>query len=218
MTPFPNPPQIVTIWGLGQYSIFIIMFMKIWFIAKFFSIWWLYIFLGITFCFPWSYYISPFAWLFKYHHFIPSFPPEVKPVSTLYSLLSALSWHWWISRPVALPGFWLCIWVFPWSSSCVFIPQVVLVAKNPPPNAGDAGSISGSGRSPWEGHGNPLQYSCLENPMDRVRHDWASEHSPTVDPMQSFLGQGTGRWTVWNHLYLLLHGIEQRSGDHMWEL
>ena len=34
-------------------------------------------------------------------------------------------------------------------------------------NAGDSGSIPGSGRSPGEGNGNPLQYSCLENPMDR---------------------------------------------------
>ena len=48
--------------------------------------------------------------------------------------------------------------------------QVVLAVKNPPANAGDArdaGLIPGSGRSPGEGHGNPLQYSCLENPMDR---------------------------------------------------
>ena len=37
-------------------------------------------------------------------------------------------------------------------------------------NAGDPGSIPGSGRSPGEGKGNPLQYSCLENPMDR--EDW----------------------------------------------
>ena len=34
-------------------------------------------------------------------------------------------------------------------------------------SAGDPGSIPGSGRSPGEGNGNPLQYSCLENPMDR---------------------------------------------------
>ena len=34
-------------------------------------------------------------------------------------------------------------------------------------NAGDAGSIAGSGRSPGGGHGNPLQYSCLENPVDK---------------------------------------------------
>ena len=41
------------------------------------------------------------------------------------------------------------------------------VVKNPPANAGDAGLIPGSGRSPGEGNGNPLQYSCLGNPMDR---------------------------------------------------
>ena len=41
------------------------------------------------------------------------------------------------------------------------------VVKNLPANAGDVGSIPGSGRSPGEGNGNPLQYSCLENPMDR---------------------------------------------------
>ena len=34
-------------------------------------------------------------------------------------------------------------------------------------DTGDSGSVSGSGRSPEAGHGNPLEYSCLENPMDR---------------------------------------------------
>ena len=42
--------------------------------------------------------------------------------------------------------------------------QAVLVVKNPPANAGDLGLIPGLGRSPGEGHGNPLQYSCLEIP------------------------------------------------------
>ena len=45
-----------------------------------------------------------------------------------------------------------------------------LVVKNPSANAvdvRDAGSIPGSGRSPGGGHGNPLQYPCLKNPMDR---------------------------------------------------
>ena len=41
------------------------------------------------------------------------------------------------------------------------------VVKNLPANAGDARWISGSGRSPGVGNGNPLQYSCLGNPMDR---------------------------------------------------
>ena len=48
--------------------------------------------------------------------------------------------------------------------------QVVLVVKNLPANVeviGDTGSMPGLGRSPGGGHGNPLQYSCLENPMDR---------------------------------------------------
>ena len=48
--------------------------------------------------------------------------------------------------------------------------QVALVVKNPPAYAGDvrdAGLIPGLKRSPGRGHGNPSQYSCLENPMDR---------------------------------------------------
>ena len=48
--------------------------------------------------------------------------------------------------------------------------QVAAMVKNPPANAGDMrdmGLIPGKGRSPGEGHGNPLQYCCLENPMDR---------------------------------------------------
>ena len=47
---------------------------------------------------------------------------------------------------------------------------MVLVVKNPPASAADfrdLGLIPGSGRSPGEGDGNPLQYSCLENPVDR---------------------------------------------------
>ena len=66
--------------------------------------------------------------------------------------------------------------------------QMSLVVKNLPANTGDVrdmGSIPGLGRSPGGGYGNPLQYSCLENPMDwgawqatvhgsqRVRHDWS---------------------------------------------
>ena len=48
--------------------------------------------------------------------------------------------------------------------------QVLLVVKNLPANARDikdAGLIPGQGRSPEGGHSNPLQYCCLENPMDR---------------------------------------------------
>ena len=53
-------------------------------------------------------------------------------------------------------------------------------------NAGDAGSIPGPGRSPGEGHGNPLQYCCLENPMDRG--DWRV----TVHGVAKVLGMTEG--------------------------
>ena len=56
--------------------------------------------------------------------------------------------------------------------------QVALVVKSPPANAGDVregGLIPGSGRAPGRGHGSVLQYSCLENPMDR-RARWATVH------------------------------------------
>ena len=62
-------------------------------------------------------------------------------------------------------------------------------------NEGDLGSIPASGRFPGEGNGNPLQYSCLENPMDggawcrllsmgsqRVGHDWATSHEDFLFP------------------------------------
>ena len=60
----------------------------------------------------------------------------------------------------------------PWAS------LVALVVKNPPANAGDIrylGSIPGLGRHPGGGNSNPLQYSCLENPMDRGAW-WATVH------------------------------------------
>ena len=56
--------------------------------------------------------------------------------------------------------------------------QVALVIKNLPANAGDIrdmGSVPGSGRSLGEGHGNPPQDSCLENPVDRGAW-WATVH------------------------------------------
>ena len=45
--------------------------------------------------------------------------------------------------------------------------SLVAQLKNPPANAGNIGSIPGSGKTPGEGNGNTLQYSCLRNPMDR---------------------------------------------------
>ena len=54
------------------------------------------------------------------------------------------------------------------------------VVKNPPANAGDLGSIPGLGRSPGEGHGYPLQYACLKNPMDRGAW-WATAREVTKE-------------------------------------
>ena len=49
------------------------------------------------------------------------------------------------------------------------------MVKNPPASAGDAGLIPESGKSPGDGNGNPLQYSCLENPVDRGTW-WTTVH------------------------------------------
>ena len=71
---------------------------------------------------------------------------------------------------------WKCVSM---SSVSIYIVQVALVVKNPPANTGDIrdkGLIPGSGRYPGGGHGNPLQYSSLENPMDRGA--WWATYSP----------------------------------------
>ena len=52
------------------------------------------------------------------------------------------------------------------------------MVKNLPANAGDAGSVPGSERPPGEGNGNPVQYACLENPMDREVW-WVKVHGVT---------------------------------------
>ena len=66
------------------------------------------------------------------------------------------------------------------------------VGKESTCNAGDQGSIPGSGRSPGEGNGNPIQYSCMENPVDtgacratvhgvtRIRHDLVTKPPPEL--------------------------------------
>ena len=57
-------------------------------------------------------------------------------------------------------------------------------------SAGNVGLILGLGRSPGGGHGNPLQYSCLENPMDR-RAQWATGHgvaeSDTTESLRTYI-------------------------------
>ena len=71
-------------------------------------------------------------------------------------------------------------------------------AKEPACNAGDPGSTPGLGRSPGEGNGNPLHYSCLENPMDRgawgatvqrVSKSWTTEATSTLNRMRNTLAR-----------------------------
>ena len=73
--------------------------------------------------------------------------------------------------------------------------SVVLVEKNPPANAGDVrnmGLIPGSGRSPGEENGNPLQYSCLENVSLKDNNVWAEATDVTLVILGGFLALTLG--------------------------
>ena len=100
----------------------------------------------------------------------------VSPVALTLQVDPLLLSHWEIPRTIKAQAN-LTPTFLPWSS------LVAQRLKASACNAGDLGSIPGSGISPGEGNGNPFQYSCLENPMDggawwatvhrsqRVRHD-----------------------------------------------
>ena len=103
--------------------------------------------------------------------------------------------------------------------------QVVLVVKNLPANAGDArdmGSIPGSGRSPREGNGNPLQYSSLGIPMNRGDW-WATVHGVTKSwtqlSMQHFRMGNYWNQTFcysWNWIFLGFLEISKLCGGWCW--
>ena len=84
--------------------------------------------------------------------------------------------------------------IFPYCFPCVS------VDKESACNAGDPDSIPGLGRSPGEGNGNPLQYSCLENPMDRGARR-ATVHGVTRVG-QDLVTKPTPPQTLWRHLLL----------------
>ena len=69
------------------------------------------------------------------------------------------------------------------NSFSIFLIVVDQTVKKSACNAGDLGSIPGLGRSPGEGNGNPLQYSSLENPMDRGAW-WATVHGVAESDMK----------------------------------
>ena len=87
--------------------------------------------------------------------------------------------------------------------------MVVLVVKNPSASAGDirdTGSIPGLERSPGGGHGDPLQYSCLENPMDREA--WQATVYRVTKSRTRVKGLSTH---IWNHLLSLLRHSQHGS-------
>ena len=87
--------------------------------------------------------------------------------------------------------------------------------KNRPANAGDAGSIAGLGRSPGEGNGNPLQYSCLGNPLNRGAMEgynpWDCRVAKQQLPQSQLLSESLSPWAsskglMWETIgFLLLH-------------
>ena len=77
----------------------------------------------------------------------------------------------------------------------------VSVVENLPANAGDVGSVSVSERSPWEGTGNPLQCSCLGNPMDR--ETWQAT-VPGIIKSRAWLSMHArthAHWTSWHFFF-----------------
>ena len=77
-----------------------------------------------------------------------------------------------------------CCFFFPPACWLPWLPQLALVVKSPPASAGDlrdAGLIPGSGQSTGGGHGNPLQYSYLEDPTHRGAW-WATVHAVAKSP------------------------------------
>ena len=95
--------------------------------------------------------------------------------------------------------------------------QMALVVKNLPANAGDTrvmGSVLRSGRSPGGGHGNPLQYSCLENSMDRGAW-WATAHgvAKSQTRLKRLSMQCHGRTHSWGFLL-----IPSRCHDYVYWL
>ena len=89
------------------------------------------------------------------------------------------------------------------------------VVKNPPTNAGNMGLIPGSERSPGEGNGNPLQYSCLKNLMDRgalwsacspwgckrIQHDLVTKEQPL------FSAPFTEETVLYHYIFLTCHKL-----------
>ena len=83
-------------------------------------------------------------------------------------------------------------------------------------NAGDPGSIPGSGRSPGEGNGNPLQYSCLENSMDRgawwATRTWGCKESDMIEQIIfSLSGRGAGSSEAGHYVNIITKAMKNKT-------
>ena len=137
-------------------------------------------------------------------HLIPTSLSAQTSLSSIF-FCSCITSPWWEYTYIFLR---LIFKGFPWGS----------VLKNPPTNAGDVPSIPGSRRSPEGGNGNQLQYSCLENPMNRGAW-WATIHRVTKE---SDTTEATW-WQVWSPIsrsqmpgLVPGHGCRAPHQCHLW--
>ena len=83
-------------------------------------------------------------------------------------------------------------------------------------NVGDLGSIPGLGRSPWGGHGNPLQFSCLENPHGQrslaIYSPWDCKEADTTERPSTAHGNGKGGWDQLRKRWLEMEGLRNWKG------
>ena len=110
---------------------------------------------------------------------------------------------------------WKYTWILIFTADCLQLPKYVLRGgsdgKASAYNVGDLGLIPGSGRSPGEGNGNPLQCSCLENPMDQGAW-WATIHGVAKSQTRQWF-----HFTSLHFKYGLLGGSVVKNPPAMWE-
>ena len=120
-------------------------------------------------------------------------------------------------QSLSLQQTWTCSWAQSPAQPAQLASQEVLEVKNLPASAGDVrdmGSIPGLGRSPGGGHGNPLQYSYLENPMDRGAWQ-AIVHGVTKSWTRLSMRKNVWNQWIWSGLYSISVSMTKTEGTVM---
>ena len=120
-------------------------------------------------------------------------------------------------QSLSLQQTWTCSWAQSPAQPAQLASQEVLEVKNLPASAGDVrdmGSIPGLGRSPGGGHGNPLQYSYLENPMDRGAWQ-AIVHGVTKSWTRLSMRKNVWNQWIWSGLYSISVSMTKTEGTAM---